>query len=263
MSKKDIVILSMILGIIISVFSIAIFIPYEEQYNRHEYQDCFSYRDSITLDIVTICEKKDSIACEKYFLNHLDNLSYCYLPNLEVELNFFIDSIGIEENSIIDVYKERLTINSLSSYPFDSTKIEFAYLMDKLVFGERAKLLGENNSRYRYFYLDIGDFWMNKVALHLTYLNEINSNLKFTQEFKILQERCSQNKYHLAIEYTYSEKIANYLIQQRFVYIAKRVWYGTGVWSKIAIFIVLVTSLVAYYLLINFVIQSIKKKKKQ
>lgn len=93
-------------------------------------------------------------------------------------------------------------------------------------------------------------YWMNELALALSTLIKDDENLRYSFKYRFLEEICRQNKLSIGAPLDSSTKIINYVIEGKWYYlIVQRLWKGTHITFKIVLILILITTLISYFLL--------------
>ena len=190
---------------------------------------------------------------------YLEQLDYCSMPTIECDLNYLLDTMKFPSDAERQFFRY-LTDTLAEHRTFKDDEFESDLLMNQLIFGERAAYYATIKPKYSLFFSALGQFWMNKVANHLTSLNEIESDLKYNLNFMQIANRCAQNKYYISRNYTYLDKIVQYAIQKKFGYLWFRFWNNTGMGVKTLVLLIIVSGIWAYGLLINQIVHKLKRK---
>ena len=137
--------------------------------------------------------------------------------------------------------------------------LKYQKMMDLLESAERYRYHRKLNPEYKYFFRGVHRFWLNKVSTHLEYELLQQRTLKFNPEFRILVSKCAQNNYHIAIKYTYPEKVSFYLAEGRYAYIWNRYWHNSRWFEKLAGLIWVIATFIGYYMVSIWIYKRIRR----
>lgn len=234
-------------------------LPVEKDFLKYEIEDC-DYTDSNGL----ISIFKDQISFKNNVLKipekeYLASLNYCSFNQLNSDLIFLKDSMGLGEG-VEQPYFELISLRKIISFNLDLHSFDPKNFMDAILLGERALLFANNSNENKIFFRAYGRFWLDTISNSLTAISEENPSIKYDENFKILTNRCSQNKFSVDLNYTNSEKLMNYLVNKRYAYIINRIWIGTSVWVKIFLLVSIMVTTYAYFLFFKKIFLLIKNK---
>lgn len=245
---------------IILILGYAFFmVPMEREFSKYEVIECEA---SDTIGMMP--SMKDKVSFENNILKipqkpYLEKINYCAFRWLDSDLDYLKDSLdfgdAVEQGFFDLITKEKLKLLSIDTISLDPK----AY-MEAILLGERSLIYANNSKNNRLFFKAFGRFWLNTISAKLTAVSELNPGIKYDQNFKILIDRCRQNKYTVELNYTNSEKFINYLVDQRYAYIMNRVWIGTSPLFKVFLIIAGIVTAYAYFLFMMKVYSLIKNK---
>jgi hypothetical protein len=132
-------------------------------------------------------------------------------------------------------------------------------LMSYIVFSEKMKVLN-TEKKYKYFYLGVSRFWLNKISNHLIELMSKEPDLRFDTKFRLLSSRCAQNGFQIPITNSSIEKVTEYLIKSRYSYVIERIWLRTSIPQKLVIAFILSLTIFSYFLLFQLFYKFINSK---
>lgn len=199
-----------------------------------------------------------TLDCDNYFSGNI----LCF-PN---RLNRDFDSLSVIFND--EMHAEDFLYSILTDTIFKRDQKFFdgfnpKKLMSYIVFSEKMKALN-TEKRYKYFYMGVSRFWLNKISNHLIECMSIERDLRFDPQFRVLVSRCAQNGFHIPIAYSSADKVTEYLIQSRYSYVLGRIWLRTSILQKTVIALILSLTFFAYFyifrLFYKFINSKIQKK---
>ena len=235
-------------------------IPLEKEFIAYEVVECersdtLSFLASIESNKITF--KNGDLTLPE--IEYLEQISYCSYGAIDKDLVYLKDSLGFGE-AVEQSYFDLLTKNQLDRTPIDTINLKPEEMMNALLLGERALLYPNSSDENIFFYKAIGRFWLNTVSNKLNILSKLDPSIKYDENFKILTDRCSQNKYHVELRYTYGDKFINYLVEKKYAYIANRIWIGTPPIFKLFLILIAIITLYAYFLFTQKIITLVKNK---
>ncbi len=234
-------------------------VPMEKEFLKYELEEC-ELSDTIGL----IPSYKDKISFENNILTipqkeYLDAIGYCSFRWLESDLYYLKDTLAYGDAVELE-YFDLITKEKIKTFNLDSSSLNSQAYMDAILMGERALIYSINSKNNRIFFKAFGRFWLDNVSNSLTSLSETNPSIKYDQNFKILTDRCRQNKYAVDLNFTNSEKFINYLVDQKYGYIMNRVWIGTSPLFKLLLILAGIVTAYAYFLFMLKLYALIKNK---
>lgn len=199
-----------------------------------------------------VVDGKPIIAVDSY------TIDYCSIEKINNDLDFLKDSINFG-NVVEEVFYELIIKHNPVHDLTDSLRSHTVNLFNWIIFAERALFFSSIKSRNQFFFKALSRFYFSAISEFLSNLNHSNPSVKYDLNFKILVDRCRQNKYHVDIRYTNIEKLINYLGEKKYAYIINRVWIGTSAIFKTFLIFWISFSIYAYYLLLYQLFKRLKK----
>lgn len=235
-------------------------IPMEKEFLRFQVEEC---ETADTLGLISTYNKA-SVKLENGVLKlpekkYVEHVNYCSYIWLDKDLSYLKDSLGLGEE-VEEPYFDLLTKVKLTQHEIDSINLDPQRVMNAVLLGERAIIYANNSKNNRLFFKALGRFWLNTVSERLTALSVNNPSVKYDENYKILVDRCRQNKFDVDLNYTSSEKFINYLVDKKYAYIINRVWIGTSPFFKIFLILASIITAYAYYLFMRKFYLFIKTK---
>lgn len=263
MKMKKIIIIAAIITFIVSLaFYLSSPSNKDEELPDVEYQieDCEEIPELGVIegsgDTVVYKENKMVFKNNKLF----SEINYCSFSRINRDLDYLIDSLHFDEDKVTEDFFDLVTKEKVKFLNFDSTKYNPKLLMDFLVFGERAQIYSQFESKNAFFFRAMSRFYLNTVANTLSNLSFINPDLKHDDQFRLLVSRSKQNKYNVDVKVTSSEKVAYYLKKGKYSYIFNRFWIGTRWYHKFFMFLFLGILCYSFFLFFQKMYNLIKKQ---
>tara|TARA_B110000046_G_scaffold185004_1_gene225194 strand:- start:4069 stop:4857 length:789 start_codon:yes stop_codon:yes gene_type:complete len=194
----------------------------------------------------------DSIDIQKKFPYHkyVKESNYCNINNLTSHINTLDTLYGNHWDLTMKILLVTLT-DTLKS--IETTKLEKfnpQYLINKIEWAKKMKSYGECLIESRFLFAVIHEYWMSEVNSKLYYYYSKNPNLKYDYRFKYLVSNLSAEKYAVSFGFSKLEKLINYSIEGRFMYIWNRIYKGTNWIVKLTLITLILLTLISYITLI-------------
>lgn len=185
----------------------------------------------------------------------LDSINWCRPENIINRLNTInlYESDSLTQALIIETYTtkiEKYFESQLNNY---NPELLISLLHWAAKMYDCQDVLRENE--YRVFRV-VSNYWLNQISDRLYVYHANNPSIKYRFDFKYIVAICQARGFFPPIGYSTSEKLVNYLIEQRFGYILSRLWYSTN-WFFKGSFALFLT--VVIYALYSFFIHAFDK----
>lgn len=253
---------TILFAVVCSTFFIAVwllsFVPLTEAKSYYKGLNCAEkeIEDSLSIHYLTEHFQSDF----KYFSSktYLELTSFCSPISVTKDLKHLSDLWKDSDKAEDFLYHVLCDSNRALNSEW-LKELKYQKMMDIIEIAERYRYHRKINPEHQYFFRGIHRFWLTKVSTHLEYelLNE--RTLKFNPEFRILVSKCAQNNYHIAIKYTYPEKVSFYLAEGRYAYIWNRYWHNSRWYEKLAGLIWLIATLIGYYMVSIWIYKRIRR----
>ena len=192
---------------------------------------------------------------EKY----LKESSYCDIKNINSHI-LTLDSIYNNHWDItLEVLRTTLT-DSLKSYHENELEhFNPQFLINKVEWAKKMKRYGECFPENQYLFDITYEYWMRNISSYLGIYQSNESNLKYDYRFKYLTTNLSLEKYFVSFGFSKSQKLVNYLVEGRYMYIWNRIYKSTGIATKIILILMMLSTILAYLSLMNNIYKKLKK----
>lgn len=218
--------------------------PQKSNYEIKEVQECSSDNYTEVSKLCTEIKGGESLTFDT--ITYLQSGNYCKLSDILSDLQT-LDSLNSQPESNRRLLASTLTLAlekkidpSLKHYNFDSLHA-ILYWADQFYYAK------ELDTEHQKFYRVIHRHWYNYVANKLSQYYDANKDLSLEFQFNFLAAKCTSMHYPPDLRLTTTTKILQNLNRQKWAYLAKRFWFGTGTGFKIVLLILGLFTLYAYY----------------
>lgn len=152
-----------------------------------------------------------------------------------------------------------LTDSLKVKYKAAFNRYDMQVFMNMLAMAE-SYLVFRNDKKFRYFFVGVHRYWFDQISNTLEDMLLVDPNVKFDPDFRILVSRCAQNDYHIAIEFSWLDKVTAYLIEGRFSYVWNRFWLRTSTAQQFVVITFFSVTLILYIFGLKWVINKLLRK---
>jgi hypothetical protein len=190
----------------------------------------------------------------------LEKSNYCNYSDISNNIEI-IDSIYGNFNEITEPLFYNLLGDTLINSYGELKTFNPTFILKKLNWIRSLKYYAEFNNKHYFIYMGVYDRWFQKITQLLSNELELNSNLKYNNNFKIIAAQCKLEGYYIPQKLNSKEKLINYLVEGKFSYIWNRIWNNTNFITKIILLLFISGSIYSICFTSAFIIKKINNKK--
>ena len=196
--------------------------------------------------------------------NHISNLNK---PNLKKEFPYGVYLDSADHCNISSIQADLKTLNTLNPVPKENqiilakaltgtleekTSLKFnTYNPDSLImllqWVNKFNHYKDIDTANKKFYRMVHRHWYNFVSNKLGQYHDIDPDIKYDYKFKYLVSTCQSQNYPPDIKNSNTTKIIDNVINNKWAYLFKRFWDGTGVLFKLIFLGLILFTSYSYY----------------
>lgn len=210
-----------------------------------------NYLDNNKIDLVNQFKKHDNLKTDFPYSIYLKSNNFQDAINLQHDIKI-LDSLFIDK-SLVQQFIYTILTDSLYQRNYkNQVETNLDSLNTTLQWAEKFKYYGELDKENQILFQAIHTFWLSKISNILAEYSENDDSRKFNFQYRYLVAKCNEKRFNVSVKVSSVEKFIENLLENRWAHLFEASWHQSSMLQKIVIFLLFVTTIFAYFILLKF-----------